>query len=306
MTRLLVIVGPTASGKSALALDLAQSAGADILSADSQQVYRGMDIGTGKLPAAERALVPHHLIDVVDPDDTMTAARFVSLADAAIARIRLSTPERPIIVAGGTGLYVRALLFGLFAGPPADAALRSRLSAQGAPALHARLREVDPEAAARIQPNDLRRLIRALEVFELTGRPISQHQREHDVRHAPPRYPARWIGLAPPRAELAARIEARVDGMFAAGLEGEVRGLAERYPLDLRAFDAIGYRELRDVVRRDLDVEAARAQMKAATRRYARRQLGWFRSEPTITWYNAPGAVDRTSHLEWLRAGRDE
>lgn len=304
MTPLLVIVGPTASGKSLLAVDLARSVDGAIVSADSQQVYRGMDIGTGKLRLADRGGVPHHLIDVVDPDDTMTAARFVALADAAIAGIVRDRPGRPIIVAGGTGLYVRALLYGLFAGPGADSALRARLEAEGAPALHARLAAVDPESAARIHPTDLRRLVRAVEVFELTGRPISEHQREHDVRRAPPRYAARWLGLAPSRPELAARIEARVDGMFADGLVDEVRGLAARYPLDLRAFDAIGYREIRELLRGNLDVATARVQIKAATRQYARRQLGWFRSEPAITWYNAPGAVDRMSHIDWLRAGR--
>jgi tRNA dimethylallyltransferase len=304
--RLVVVVGPTASGKSALALDLARASGGEIISADSQQVYRGMDIGTGKLPVAERAGVPHHLIDVVDPDDTMTAARFVGLADAVLADLERRAPHTPVIVAGGTGLYVRALLHGLFEGPGADAALRARLSTQGAPALLARLTEVDPESAGRILPNDTRRLIRALEVFELTGRPISALQREHDVRRAPARYRARWIGLAPPRDELHRRIEARVDAMLAAGLIDEVRGLADRYPLDLRAFDAIGYREAREVLRGTLDPTAAPAHIKAATRRYARRQLGWFRSEPAITWYNARGAVDLASHIEWLRVGRDD
>ena len=303
MIRLVIVVGPTAAGKSALALHLAAAAGGEVLSADSQQVYRGMDVGTGKLGADERARVRHHLIDVVDPDETMTAARFVALADAAI--LDATERGRPIVVAGGTGLYVRALLFGLFEGPSADAALRARLEASGAAALHARLATVDPEAAARILPNDLRRLVRALEVHELTGVAISAHQRAHDVRRAPPRYDARWVGLAPTRDELRQRIDARVDGMFAAGLEEEWRALAARYPLELRAFDAIGYREMRGVLAGTLEGREAREQIQAATRRYARRQLGWFRSEPAITWYNAPEMIDVEALAAWLRARSD-
>src|SRR5262249_20538707 len=186
--RIVLIVGPTASGKSALALRVAEAAGGEIVSADSQQVYRGMDIGTGKVGPGERARVVHHLIDVVTPAETMTAARFAELPDAAIPGA--AARGRPSVVAGGTALYVRALLFGLFAGPGADAELRARLEAEGAAALHERLRTVDPEAAARILANDVRRLVRALEVHALTGQPISAHQQRHDVRRAPPRYEA--------------------------------------------------------------------------------------------------------------------
>jgi tRNA dimethylallyltransferase len=300
--RLVVVVGPTASGKSALALRLAEAAGAEVVSADSQQVYRGLDIGTGKVSPAERALVPHHLIDVAEPSEVMSAARYAALADAAIADI--AARGRPIVVAGGTGLYLRALLHGLFEGPPADAALRAELETQETAALLERLRGVDPEAAARILPNDRRRLVRALEVHALTGVPISTHQRAHDVRHAPSRYPATWVGLDPPRAELGRRIDARVDAMFAAGLVDEVRALAARHPLELRAFDAIGYREVRAHLRGELGLEEARAQVKAATRRYARRQLGWFRAEPAITWYNAADVIDVDALVAWLRAGK--
>ncbi|HWM87205.1 MAG TPA: tRNA (adenosine(37)-N6)-dimethylallyltransferase MiaA, partial [Kofleriaceae bacterium] len=180
--RLVVIVGPTGSGKSGLAIQLARAIGGEVVSADSQQVYRGMDIGTGKVSPAERAGVPHHLLDVLDPDQEMTAARFVELADAAIAGA-----AAPVVVAGGTGLYVRALLLGLFAGPAGDPALRARLTAEaeaagGAPALWQRLAALDPAAAARIERNDLRRIIRALEVIELTGSRMSEHQRRHDHR----------------------------------------------------------------------------------------------------------------------------
>jgi tRNA dimethylallyltransferase len=300
--RLAVIVGPTASGKSAFALRLAEAAGAEVLSADSQQVYRGLDIGTGKVGVAERGRVRHHLIDVIPPDETMTAARFVELADVAIRAA--GARGRAVVVAGGTGLYVRALLYGLFEGPGADAAVRARLEAEGAAALALRLRAVDPEAAARILPGDLRRLVRALEVWELTGTPISVHQRAHDVRRARPRYDARWVGLDPPRAELALRIDQRVDGMIAAGLVDEARRLlADGYPPELRAFDAIGYREVLAHLRGELGLADAIAAIKAATRRYARRQRGWFRSETAVTWYKTADDVDVNALAAWLRAG---
>ncbi len=304
--RLVVIVGPTASGKTSLALRLADAVRrlggeAEIVSADSQQVYRGMDVGTAKASAAERARVAHHLLDVVTPSEEMTAARFAALADAAIAGI--AARGRHPIVAGGTGLYVRALLHGLFEGPPADPALRARLEREGTAALHARLAGVDPEAAARIDANDLRRLVRALEVYELTGTPISAHQRAHDVRNAPRRYPARVVGLDPPRALLRRRIEERVDAMLAAGLIEEVRALAAAgHDLSRRAFDAIGYREVRAHLVGALPREQIAGAMKAATRRFARRQLAWFRSEPGIAWYKAADEVDLAELAGWLTA----
>ena len=257
-----------------------------------------MDVGTGKVSPAERARVPHHLIDVVDPDEVMTAARYAALADEAIAGA--AARGRPVVVAGGTGLYVRALMHGLFAGPPADAELRAQLAAEDVGALHERLRAVDPEAAGRILPNDRRRLIRALEVHTLTGVPISTHQRAHDVKNAPSRYAARWAGLDPPAAELRARIAARVDAMLAAGLVDEVRRLAARYPLDLRAFDAIGYREIGAHLRGEIDLPTARDKMIAATRRYARRQRGWFRAEPNVAWHESADSVDVPALAEWL------
>jgi tRNA dimethylallyltransferase len=291
-----VIVGPTASGKSRLALDLARGVGGEIVSADSQQVYRGMDIGTGKATPAERALAPHHLLDVVDPDEPMTAARFVELADAAIAGA--AARGRPVVVAGGTGLYVRALLLGLFAGPAGDPELRAQLVAEaeaagGAPALWQRLAEVDPAGAARIERNDLRRIVRALEVLALTGSPISEHQRRHDHRAVSPRYPARLVGLCPlDRAELYRRIDARVDDMVAAGLLDEVRALrAAGYGPGLRSQAAIGYAEIHRHLDGTLDENAAIALAKRNSRRYARRQLSWYRGDESITWYPDPSAV---------------
>ncbi len=304
--RLLLVVGPTAAGKTALALRLAEAARAEIVSADSQQVYVGMDIGTSKASAAERARVPHHLLDVVRPDQAMTAARWAQLADAAIEDA--AARGRPTIVCGGTGLYVRALLYGLFDGPPADATLRARLAAEadaapdGTASLHARLLTVDPAAAARIDRNDRVRLIRALEVHELTGEPISAHQERHDYKRAPLRYQARGVGLDPPRPELHARIEARVDEMISAGLEAEVRALgAAGYDHALRAFSAIGYREMSAYLQEKLPFAEAVRSIKSATKRYARRQLSWFRTEPTVSWYESAADVDVDGLSTWLQ-----
>jgi tRNA dimethylallyltransferase len=299
--RLVVIVGPTASGKSELALRLADAAApAEIVSADSQQVYRGMDIGTGKVGPEERARVPHHLLDVVTPDVVMTAARYAALADQALAGI--AGRGAAAIVVGGTGLYVRALLHGLFQGPGAAPELRARLEGQGAAALHARLAAVDPRAAERIGPADLRRLVRALEVYELTGVPMSVHQEAHDVRRSPRRYEARLVGLDPPRDELRRRIDQRVDAMLAAGLVAEVRALVAAHPGGARALDAIGYREIAAHLRGELGLSQAAEAIKGATRRYARRQLGWFRAEQGVTWYKSDLDVETTELAAWLRA----
>jgi len=304
--RLVVIVGPTAAGKSALALRLAERVGGEIVSADSQQVYLGMDIGTGKGSAAERARVPHHLVDVVRPDEEMTAARFVDLADAAIAGA--AARGRPVIVAGGTGLYVRALLLGIFAGPGADPELRRRLVAEaaaggGAPALWQRLAAADPDAASRIEPADLKRIIRALEVLELTGVPMSEHQRRHDHRSVAPRYPARLIGLAPAeRAVLYRRIDERVDAMLAAGLVDEVRGLrGAGYGPALRSQQAIGYAELHAMLDGALPHDEAVRLIKRNSRRYARRQLSWYRRDTSVEWHPDPALVDLDDLGRYLR-----
>lgn len=297
---IVVIVGPTAAGKSQVALDLAQRVGGEIVSADSQQVYRGMDIGTGKVSRAVRERVRHHLIDVIDPDAEMTAARFVELADQAIAEAR--GRGAPVIVAGGTGLYVRILLFGLFPGPGRDAEVRRRLHDEaaalgGAPGLWQRLSAVDPECAARIEPSDLRRIVRALEVYELSGRPMSEHQRDNDFRTLPMRYRARLVGIAGPREILYQRIETRVDAMIAAGLEGEVRALRERgHGPELRSQAAIGYAEMHQMLDGTIDQARAVELIKRNSRRYARRQLSWYR------------ALDRssTSDAHTLRSGLPE
>jgi tRNA dimethylallyltransferase len=288
---LVVIVGPTGAGKTRLSLELAERVGGEVISCDSQQVYIGMDIGTGKVSVADRARVPHHLLDVVRPDEEMTAARFVELADAAIADV--AARGRPAIVCGGTGLYVRALLLGLFEGPPADAAVRAEIAGVGREAIRAELERVDPAAAAKIDRHDEKRMIRALEVFRLTGEPMSAHQARHDHKSMPRRYAARLVGLAPERADLYRAIDARVDEMIAAGLPAEVDALRARgYRPPLRSQQAIGYAELHAVADGELDQGRAIELIKRNSRHYARRQLSWYRPDATITWHPGPTAVD--------------
>jgi tRNA dimethylallyltransferase len=285
--RLIVIVGPTGAGKTRLSLMVAERAGGEVVSADSQQVYTGMDIGTGKVTAEERARVPHHLLDVVRPDEEMTAQRFVELADRAIEEI--AERGKAVIVCGGTGLYVRSLLLGLFAGPPADPDVRAALTAvareKGVAVLHADLERVDPAAAAKIDRNDEKRIIRALEVFQLTGEPMSAHQARHDHKTLPRRYEAQVVGLSPEREALYRNIDTRVDQMIAAGFEREVEALrAAGFAPPMRSQQAIGYAELHDAA--DGKVERPRAieLIKRNSRHYARRQLSWYRGDATITW----------------------
>jgi tRNA dimethylallyltransferase len=299
---MVVIVGPTGAGKTRLALELAARTAGEVISADSQQVYVGMDIGTGKVTAAERATVPHHLLDVVRPDEDMTAARFVELADLAIASV--AARGAPAIICGGTGLYVRALLLGLFEGPPASEALRAELGAQETDAIHAELERVDPSAATKIERNDRKRMIRALEVFRLTGETMSSHQARHDHRTMPRRYDVRIVGLAPERDALYAAIDRRVDDMLASGFEAEVEALrAAGYAPPLRSQQAIGYAELHAAAAGELDRSRAIELIKRNSRHYARRQLSWYRSDTTITWYPAPAAVDLDDLQRYLRSG---
>jgi len=288
---LIVVVGPTAAGKSGLAVRLALALGGEVLSADSQQVYRGFDIGTGKLTPEEQQGVPHHLLDVVDPGEPFSAARFVELADAAVAAIRAR--GRRVVVAGGTGLYVRALLRGLFEAPPADPEIRARHQrrwAEDPETLRRELAAVDPEAAARIDPHDLVRISRALEVYEQTGLPISALQRQHGF--AEPRHPALLLGLSPPREVLRARIDARVDAMLARGWLDEVRALVAAGHGESRPMGALGYRELRGHLQGALDFEEAVRKTKRDTWRFARRQLTWFASEREIRWHADASELD--------------
>ncbi len=274
MQRLVTICGPTASGKTALAVELAEKLDAEIVSADSQQCYRGLDAGTAKPSPEERSRARHHLLDVADPEEQLDAARFVRLADAAVADI--SARGKRVIVAGGTGLWIRALLRGLLDAPGASpelrAALREDFERLGVPALHARLAEVDPGAAARILPNDRVRIERALEVHALSGRPLSELQREH--RFAQARYEALLWFLDPPREVLGQRIEARTRRMFADGsLRRETEWLLSRGAS--KALKIIGYEEMAEALRTG-NFAAAEERTKARTRQYAKRQRTWF------------------------------
>lgn len=288
MIPVVVVAGPTASGKTALAVALAERLGGEIVNADSQQVYRGLDVGTAKPTPEERARARHHLLDVVEPGEGMDAARFAALADAAIAD--LAARGKRAIVAGGTGLYLRALLHGVAPAPGRDPALRARLEEEaarvGRPALHARLAAIDPGAAARIRPNDLVRIVRALEIAA-SGTTQTDLFAAH--RFAEDRYRVALLAaLDPPRAELHARIDARVRAMFEGGLLEEARALVARFGAELPRRLPIGYPEAVACVRGELAVADAIARVQRAHRQYARRQVIWLRREPGVEWVVPP------------------
>ncbi|HRK32562.1 MAG TPA: tRNA (adenosine(37)-N6)-dimethylallyltransferase MiaA [Tepidisphaeraceae bacterium] len=280
--RIIAVIGPTASGKSALAMALAEAIGAEILCVDSMTVYRAMDIGTAKPSAGDRSRVVHHLLDIAEPNEHFAVNTFVERADACIAEARRRGV--PLIAVGGTPMYFKALFDGLFEGPSADESLRESLRSLTTPELHARLREVDPIAAARIHVNDQRRLIRALEVFQLTGQPISSLQ-IHWEADSPKRHIATWIGLTWERDVLSRRINARVKEMVAAGWVQEVRGLLDRYgTLSKTAAEAAGYGELIAHVQGRCSLDDASEQAKIATRQLSRRQIKWFRRFQGVRW----------------------
>jgi tRNA dimethylallyltransferase len=288
---LLVIVGPTAVGKSALAIHLAETLHGEIVSADSRLFYRGMDIGTAKPTPEERARVPHHLIDIADPDETVGLAEFQEQATAAIADVH-AQGRLPLLV-GGTGQYVRAVVEGWrVPRVPPDPALRAELEAQaereGASALHARLTRLDPDAAGRIDPRNVRRVIRALEVCLITGRPISEQQRKH-----PSPYRILQIGLTTAREALYARADRRIEAMMTAGLADEVRRLVEAgYGWDLPAMSGLGYVQFKPYFEGQATLEEVVAQIKRATRRFIRHQYNWFRpSDPAIRWFDVAEAT---------------
>jgi len=283
--RVVCLVGPTATGKSALALELAERIGAEIVSADSRQIYRALDVGTAKPTAAERARVPHHCLDLVDADAVFDAARFRAAANAAIADVLAR--RRRVLVVGGTGLYIRVVLHGLCDAPPRvpelRAALGRKVAERGLAAMHRGLAALDPEAARRIGPRDAVRVVRALEVGLTTGMPLSAWQARHGFAETP--YNALVIGLTRPKGELEARIADRARAMLAAGFLDEVRALRAR-GVDAAApgLRAVGYREMLACVEGRLDVDAALAATVLATRQFAKRQRTWFRREPDIRW----------------------
>jgi tRNA dimethylallyltransferase len=288
-TQLWFLVGPTASGKTAVGVEVARRVGAEVLSLDSMALYRGMDIGTAKPTEAERAGVPHHLIDVAEPHEAFSTGRYIEEAERAIAEVT-GRGRRPLFV-GGTALYLKALTEGFFDGPEADWSLRHRLLAEaerdGSAALHERLRAVDRAAAERIHPNDVRRIVRALEVFETTGQPISEQQTQFGAPST--RYDCVLAGLRWPRDQLYRRIERRVDTMFEAGLVDEVRRLlASPEGISHAAGQFVGYREVIASLGGECSLDEARDLIKTRTRQFARRQLTWFRKFTDITWVDAP------------------
>ena len=283
--KLLVICGPTASGKTALGVALAQAIGGEVVSADSMQIYRRMDIGTAKPTAAEMGGVPHHMLDVADPAEDYSVARYVHDADACVRDI-LSRGKRPVVV-GGTGLYIDNLIAGRDFAPFTGAwreKLQARAREEGLPALHAELRRVDPDRAEKLHPNDEKRILRALEVWYETGETITAHDQR--TRSLPPRYDALRVCLNFSRREdLWARIDRRVDQMMADGLEEEVRALlASGVPPAATAMQAIGYKEFAAALRGEEPLAQAVAEVKLRSRQYAKRQLTWFRRTPGLRW----------------------
>ncbi len=303
MPPVVAIVGPTASGKSDLALRLAAAVGGEIVNADALQVYRGLDIGTAKPTEEERRRVPHHLIDVVDPGERFSAGEFARRARAAIAAIRAR--RRVPLVVGGSGFYLRALFSGLSPMPPADAALRRELSRraadEGPEALHRELAAVDPRRAAQLAPADVQRVVRALEVARLTGRPLSELVAERPPGATP--LAARWLGLTLPRAILYDQIAARVTRMVERGWVEEVASLLSAgVDAGAPAFQAIGYRQMVRHVRGEWDLERTVGEIERATRRFAKRQLTWFRSEPQVRWWDPRQLSDGISEvLAWMQ-----
>jgi tRNA dimethylallyltransferase len=280
MANILAMIGPTASGKSALAMAVARRTGAEILSVDAMQVYQGMNIGTAKPTVTEQREIRHYLLDWVRPDETFSVARFAALAEEVIADA--ARRGVPLIAVGGTPLYFKALFYGLFDGPSADTAVRNRLGELSGQELHERLAKVDPAAAARIHPADRKRLIRALEVFELTGHPISSLQTEWE---SAARLGAVWIGLRWETPALNRRINARVKEMMAAGWVEEVRELTRhRLEFSQTASAATGYQELIRNLADGLPLEEAAERIKIATRQLARRQMKWFKRFPLVHW----------------------
>lgn len=292
-SRLLCLLGPTAVGKTEIAIQLAQRLNAEIVSVDSRQIYRQMDIGTAKPTLEEQQAARHHLIDCVDISQSFSVADYQSVADAAIADIQ--NRGKRVLLVGGAGLYFRAIVDGLFEGPGANPALRKRLEAEaaqnGVDTLHKRLQTCDPESADRIHPNNLVRVIRALEVYELTGTPMSELQQQwHPEKQ---RYPFIAFGLTMPRALLYHRIEQRVDVMLANGLIAEVESLlAAGYARDSVALQSFGYRELIAYLDGDCTYLDAISQLKQNTRRFAKRQLTWFRKDTRIEWLDRESTSD--------------
>ena len=311
MDRIVVIVGPTASGKTALSVALAKKLRGEVISADSMQIYRGMDVGTAKVTPEEMDGIPHHMIDVADPAESFSAARFVEMADPILRDIL--SRGKTAVIAGGTGLYVDALIQGrAFAPCPATGkreALEAEADLMGMEHMLDRLRQVDPDSAARLHLSDRKRILRALEVYEETGRTITAHNLE--TQKVPPRYDPVWLGLSfADRAALYRRIDRRVDEMLARGLEQEVRGLLSA-GLSPRctAMQAIGYKEVAAAIGGACTMAEAAEAVKRGSRRYAKRQLSWLRRDGGLHWLLWDEAPDIEAGvkcaLEWISTEND-
>ncbi len=302
-----LLLGPTGSGKTALSLALGRLFGGEIVSCDSVAVYRGMDLGSAKPSSEERVRLPHHLIDVADPNQPFTAGEYSRQARAALQSI--AARGKLPIVTGGTGLYLRAVTLGLFAGPDRQEELRERLQRgsekRGSAWLHRLLSRLDPDSAAIIHPNDRPKLIRAIEICLATRKPLSQLLgNQQNARSPLTGFRLLRIGLNPPRAALYARLNQRAAAMFAAGLVDETRGLLERYG-PVKALDSLGYRQAAAVLAGTMSLEAAIEAAQQGHRNYAKRQLTWFRREPEVHWIAAFGDVPETLSLatELVTAG---
>ena len=286
MDNIICVLGPTASGKTALSVALAKALGGEVISADSMQLYRGMDVGTAKVTPEEMDGIPHHMIDVADPWESFSAARYVEMADPILRDILRR--GKTAIIAGGTGLYVDALIAGRTFAPYPETGRRQALEQEaeklGMEHMLSRLKAVDPDSAARLHPADRKRIIRALEVYEETGKTITRHNLE--TKALPDSYQPVWIGLTyEPRQQLYNRIDLRVDKMLEQGLLEEIRGLLDRgTPRECTAMQAIGYKEFLPVLDGTMPLETAVEQVKQGSRRYAKRQLTWFRRNSKVHW----------------------
>lgn len=289
MDHIVCIVGPTASGKTRLSVELALAMGAEIVSFDSMQLYKRMDVGTAKPTQEERRGVPHHMLDVLEPDEPCSVSRYVELADSCVQDILAR--GKPVVLVGGTGLYVDALIAGRSFAPYPQTGRREELTRiadeQGIEVLLERLREADPESAARLHPSNRKRIIRALEVWLETGKTITQHNLETQAQ--PPRYTPVWLGLNfPDRAQLYARIDLRAKQMFDEGLAAEVQALlASGVPDNATSMQAIGYKEVVRALRGECSMDEALAEVQQSSRRYAKRQLTWFRRNEAVRWLDA-------------------
>jgi tRNA dimethylallyltransferase len=289
----LILTGPTASGKSALALELAERLNAEIVAVDSMTLYRGMDIGTAKPSLADRARVPHHLIDVLEPWESASVAWWLDQATAAVKDIE--SRGKLALLVGGTPFYLKALLCGLFPSPPADEELRRKLESEGSEVLHGRLAGVDPVSARRLHPNDVRRVVRALEVWHLTGRPLSEWQQQSWWGGEKPRFgPGQCLVIDVPREVLGERINRRVEQMFAQGWIDEVQRLRDLpRPLSKEASQALGYREIREHLEGFRTLRETIAEVQLRSRQFAKRQLTWFRSLAGAEFCNAKLTFER-------------